>query len=136
MSKLDRIREAMIRRINLNPYTIVTYIRPKVDNGYGKLIPDMTELPVETILGTASVSRRRLPDVAVTNPGTPYDYQDVHYLLAAYDTTWLHEGIVFEYHGDKFRTMRPEARIMFGGIAYWLCDLEQASTSDVGDLYG
>lgn len=128
MSKLDSIRNAMNRRINLNSYTIVQYVRPTIDNNYGSDIPDMTVEPVETPLGIASLSRRRLPDPVVTNARTPYDFNDVYYLLASWDADWLKEGIVFEYHGEKFRTLKPENRIMFGGIAYKLCDLEQVSS--------
>lgn len=119
-----------------NPYSIDIESRPLIDNGFGKLVPDLNISPVKKTLGIARVARRRLPDVIVTNPKTPYDYQDVYYLLAPYDADWLHIGIVFEYFGEYFRTLRPENRIMFGEIVYKLCDLEQVTQADVGDFYG
>lgn len=133
MSKLDVIRRTMIKRIELNPYTIITYVRPTIDNGYGVQIPDLTQPPVETELGVVTLSRRRLPDPVITNARSPYDFNDVYYLLAAWNADWLKEDLVFEYYGNKFKTLFPENRIMFGGIAYKLCDLEQVTSKQFGD---
>lgn len=136
MTTCELIRKTMITHINRNPYTIIAWIRPTIDNGYGKMVADLSEDAVETTLGVARVSRRRLPDPIVTNAKTPYDYLDVYYLLTAYTSTWLKTGIVFEYYDQKFRTLLLENRIVDGGIAYKLCALEQVTTKDVEDYYG
>lgn len=133
MSKLDVIRNKIQKRIELNPYTIVTYVRPTIDNGYGTLIPDLTQPPVETTLGVATISRRRIPDPVIANSRTPYDYSDVYYMIAMYDAAWLKKDIVFEYYAQKFKTLFVEKRIMFGGIAYLLCDLEQVTSTKFGE---
>lgn len=132
---LASTRETMETFIAENVYTIVEYVRPTKDNGFGKQVPNLTEDAVLTTLGTARISRRSLPDVMFSNAKTPYDYTETYYLTAAYDATWLRMGIVFEYYGQKFRTLFVENRIIGGGIAYKLCDLEQVTTMDVEDFY-
>ena len=122
----------MSRFIAENPYTFVTWLRTTKEKGYGTQIPDLTATPVETTYGVIRVLRRRLPDPIVANPATPYDFQDVYYLLAPYDATWLKKDLVFEYYGQKYRTLLVEDRILFGGIAYKLCDLEQATSTKAG----
>ncbi len=136
MIMYEKIRKVMTKHIARNQYTIITWIRPTIDNGFGKLIPDLAQSAIETTLGIARISRRRLPDPIITNPSTPYDYLDVYYLLAVYDAIWLKQGIIFEYYGQKFRTLLPENRIINGGIAYKLCALEQVTSTDVENLHG
>jgi len=132
---LDRIRKTMINHITKNSVTIIEYQRPLIDNGYGFKIPDLTKELTEVELGIARISRRRLPEPIVTNAGTVYDYQDVYYLLAAYDADWLRQNIVFKYHNEYFRTLLPEERIINGDIAYKLCNLEQVTARDVANYY-
>jgi len=134
MRLYERVRKTMATFIAQNPCTVIAWIRPTRDNGYGKQIPDIDEAAVETTLGVARVSRRRLPDPIVTNASTPYDYLDVYYLLVSYDADWLRKGLVFAYHNQKFRTLLPEDRIMEGAIAYRLCGLEQVTSADVEDF--
>lgn len=129
------IRTSISTYISQNPYTIVAYVRTKVDNGYGVMVPDLTITPTATTLGIARISRRRLPEPIVANAKTPYDYQDVYYLQAAYDADWLHKGIVFEYNGLKYRTGRVENKIVGGAVAYKISDLEEITSTDVGDFY-
>ncbi len=133
---LSSIRETMTKYISENSYEIKTWKRPLVNNGYDQMVPDLTKVAIEETLGTARIARRRLPDVLQANAKTPYDYQDVYYMLAEYDAAWLVSGIVFDYYGQKFRTLFVENRIIDGGIAYKLCNLEQATSSDIGDFYG
>lgn len=133
---LDTIRNSMIAYIAQNPYDITVLTRTKVDNGYGKLIPDLTASPVSSILGQARIARRRLPEPILTSAATTYDYQDVYYMLVKYDATWLKKGLIFEYHGSNYRTGKVEDRIVYGGIAYRLCNIEEITTADIGDFYG
>lgn len=133
---LSVVRATWARYIAENPYTMISYIRPTKDNGFGIQIPDMTKVAVSTTIGTIRVSRRRLPEPAVANAKTPYDYVDVYYLLAEYDLTALRKGLVFEYYGKKYRTGIVENRIIHSGIAYKICDLEEVTSFDAGDVYG
>jgi hypothetical protein len=144
MSQLDNIRRSMEIYIDQNSYDIIVTTRAKVDNGYGKQVPNLSTSGTSSTLGKARIARRRLPEPIVTNAKTPYDYQDVYYLLAKYDATWLQKGLVFEYYGTKYRTGKVEKRIIYGGknssdpydgIAYRLCNLEEVTSRDVGDSY-
>ena len=132
-SRIDIIRKTWKRYIADNPYTIVTWDRPTIDNGYGTQIPDLTQAPVESTRGIARVCRRRLPDPIIANSTTPYDFQDVYYILVEYDQTWLKKDLIFEYYGQKYRTQWVEDRIMLGGIAYRLSNLEQVTSTKTGD---
>jgi hypothetical protein len=132
---VDSIRRSMAIYINQNIYTIKVNVRTKIDNGYNKIIPDLDASPILTTLGQARIARRRLPEPIIANAVTPYDYQDVYYLLAEYDVTWLKKGLVFEYYGKKYRTGIVENRIVGGGIAYQLCNLEEVTSADIGDFY-
>lgn len=133
---ITKIRNTITKQIAYSPCTVIEYVRTFVDNGYGVSVPDLTKTAVATELGTCKVCRRRLPEPIITNAKTPYDFQDVYYLLADYTATWLRKGIVFEYQGKKFRTLLLEDRIINGQVAYKLCDLEQVNSYDVGDSYG
>ena len=142
---IDQIRKSMGIYIDQNPYTIIVQVRSKVDNGFDKQVPDLTATPVATTLGIGRIARRRLPEPILANAGTPYDYQDVYYMLVKYDVTWLKKGLVFEYYGSKYRTGKVEKRIIFAGqadpddpyagIAYRLCNLEETTSKDIGDFY-
>jgi hypothetical protein len=121
--------------IDQNPYTIKVNVRAKIDNGYGKMVPDLDASPILTTLGQARIVRRRLPEPILANAVTPYDYQDVYYMLVKYDVTWLQKGLVFEYYDKKYRTGIVENRIVAGGIAYKLCNLEEVTSTDIGDFY-
>lgn len=136
MSRTSVIRETWTKYINENPYTIVNWVRPTVDNGYGIQIPDISEASVETPLGIARIARRSLPDPYISGARTPYDYKDVFYMIVPYDADWLKKGIVFEYYGNKFKTRIPENRYMFSAIVYQLCGLEQVTSGNVGDYSG
>jgi len=136
MSRLSVIRSTWNKYIAQNQCTIVNWVRPTVDNGYGILIPDITKVAVETTLGIGRVSRRSLPDPYISGARTPYDYKDVFYLIVAYDTTWLKKGIVFVYKDNKFRTKLMEKRYMFGDVVYQICGLEQVTSNDIGDYSG
>ena len=131
----DAIRASMIKYISENPCTIVVQNRPLVDNGFGIMIPDLTQAAVEETLGIGRVARRRLPEPIVTNASTPYDYQDVYYLLVAYDATWLRKGLVFAYFNKKYRTGTVEQRIMLGQVTYQLCDLEEVTSFNAEEVY-
>lgn len=133
---IDNVRRNMEIYIAQNPYDIIVLIRAKVDNGYDKQVPDLTASSVSSTLGTARISRRRLPEPILTSAKTPYDYQDVYYMLAAYDATWLKKGLIFEYYGSNYRTGKVEDRIVFGAIAYRLCNIEEVTGADIGDMYG
>ena len=118
-----------------NPATIIVDKYTLKDNGYGIMIPDTSVQPTTVVLGTGRVSRRRLPDPIVTDARSPYDYNDVFYLLVEHDADWLHRGMVFTYGNQMFRTLLVEDRIMFGKVAFRLCDLEQVTSTDGGKLY-
>ncbi len=133
---LERVRKSIAKYIKENSCTIIVNVRPLKDNGYGKMIPDVEEEPVLKELGIGRIARRRLPDAIITNADTPYDFQDVYYLIVAYDAAWLKMGLIFDYHGQKFRTLFVENRIIGGGVAYKLCNLEQCTSYDVSDFYG
>lgn len=142
---IDNIRKSMSIYINQNPYDIIVATRTKIDNGYGKMIPDLTASPISNTLGQGRIARRRLPEPIVANAVTPYDYQDVYYMLVEYDVIWLQKGLVFEYYGSKYRTGKVESRIVgggqnpsdpFDGIAYKLCNLEEVTSTDIEDFYG
>jgi hypothetical protein len=126
----------MIQYISENQITITSPVRPTKDNGYGIQVPDIDQTAVPTILGIGRVCRRRLPDPIVTGSRTPYDYQDVYYLLVQWDATWLKKGITFQYNDEKWKTKLPEKRRIFGEITYRLCDLEQITSRDIGDYNG
>jgi len=131
MSRSSVLRNTWNRYVNENPCVITVWIKPTTDNGYGETIPDLTQAGVETVLGTARVARRRLPDPIVTNARTPYDYLDSYYLLATYDSDWLKKGLVFAYNGEKFRTLLVESRVAFGDVIYKICNLEQVTSRSV-----
>jgi hypothetical protein len=108
------------------------------------MVPDLDASPILTTLGQARIARRRLPEPILANAVTPYDYQDVYYMLVKYDVTWLKKGLVFEYYSKKYRTGIVENRIVAGGhnpsdpldgIAYRLCNLEEVTSADIGDFY-
>jgi len=130
---LDVLRQTISDRIAVNPVTIIADIRPRITNAQGKSIEDITVAAVPTELGVGTVSRRRLPEPIVTNAKTPYDYQDVYYLIVEYDTTWLRRNLVFSHNGETFRTKLPEKKYLFGGVAYIVCGLEQITARDIGD---
>jgi hypothetical protein len=136
VGRISILRKTWTDYIAENPCTIINYVRSTVDNGYGIMIPDITETSVAVTLGVGRVSRRSLPDPYISGSRTPYDYKDVFYLLVSYDTTWLKKGIVFEYGNNKFKTRIPENRIMFGEVVYQLCGLEQVTSGDIGDYSG
>jgi len=136
MSRVTVVRNSMNKYIKENETTITFWVRPMIDNGYGKMIPNLDGVAVETILGTARVARRSLPDPYISGSRTSYDYKDVFYLLTQYDSSWLKKGIVFEYQGNKFKTRIPETRYMFGEATYRLCGLEQVTSGDIGDYSG
>ena len=133
---IDVIRNTMKNYILENPHTIIASVRPKVDNGFGFMVPNLAATAVTTTLGVARVTRRKLPDMLLTGARSTYDFQDNYYLLAEYTATWLVQGIVFEYNSEKYKTLYPEKRIMFGQVAYILASLEQTTSVDVGDLSG
>ena len=135
MAAIDKIRTTMKKFIAENPATITVDKYTLKDNGYGIMIPDTSVQPTTVVLGIGRIARRRLPDPIVTDARSPYDYNDVFYLLVEYDTTWLHRGMVFTYGNQMFRTLLVEDRIMFGEIAFKLCDLEQTTPTDGGKLY-
>jgi len=116
MSRVDVIRTTMAKYINENSITITALVRPTVDNGYGMMIPDISQPAVPTNLGIGRISRRSLPDPYISGSRTPYDYKDVFYLLVPYDATWLKKGIVFTYGDNKFKTRIPEKRYIFGEL--------------------
>lgn len=132
---IDSIRNSMALYIDQNPYIIIVQVRTKIDNGYGKMIPDLDASPVATTLGIARIARRRLPEPILANASSPYDYQDVYYMLVKYDVDWLKKGLIFEYYGSKYRTGKVEKRIVFESIAYKLCNLEEVTSKDIGDFY-
>lgn len=132
---LEQIRATIADYIQENPYTISTAVYPTRTNEYGIKVKDFTKTPVTTELGTVRIARRRIPDSFITNPATPYDWQDVYYLITEYTAaTWLTKDIEFTYYDKQFRTLFPESRIICGGVAYYLCDLEQTNSLNVGDL--
>ena len=130
---LSVVRQTMIDHIAQNPHTIISPIRPTTTNDYGVTVPDLTQAPVDTTLGVGRITRRRLPDPLVTGSKTPYDFQDLNYLLVDYESTWLRKGIEFSYFDERYRTRYPEKRIMFGAIAYITCSLEQITSVDAGE---
>ncbi len=136
VSRVKALRKVWTSYIAQNQCTIVNWLRPTVDNGYGIQIPDLNEVAVEITLGVGRVSRRSLPDPYVSGARTPYDYKDVFYLLVAHDATWLKKGIVFVYGDNKFKTRLPEKRYAFGDVIYQLCDLEQTTSANIGDYSG
>ena len=95
----------------------------------------MTIAPTLATLGIGRVTRRRLPDPIVTDARSPYDYNDVFYLIVAYDASWLRRGLIFDYNNQRFRTLLVEDRRILGGVTYRLCDLEQVTSTDGGVLY-
>ena len=136
MSRVSILRNTWSKYIAQNQCTIVNFVRPTVDNGYGVQVADLTQAAVETTLGVGRVSRRSLPDPYVSGSRTPYDHKDVFYLIVSYDVTWLKKGIVFVYGDNKFKTRLPEKRYIFGDVVYQLCGLEQVTSADQGDYNG
>lgn len=132
---IDSIRRSMAIYIGQNSYDIIVATRTKIDNGYGKMIPDLDASPILSTLGQARIARRRLPEPIIANAVTPYDYQDVYYMLVEYDVTWLQKGLIFEYYGKKYRTGIVENRIVVGEIAYKICNLEEVTSADIEDFY-
>ena len=135
MAVIDSVRSSMTRYINENPVSIVVEKYVLKDNGYGIKIPNMSVPPTVVTLGIGRVVRRRLPDPIVTDAISPYDYNDVFYLLVSYDASWLRRGLIFDYNSQRFRTLLVENRVMFGKVTYRLCDLEQVTSTDGGVLY-
>ncbi len=135
MALLQKVRNSMNKYIQENPTDITVTKYPTKDNGYGLQIPDTTQTPVTTTLGTARVARRRLPDPIVTDARSPYDYLDAYYIVAGYDATWLRRGLIFEYSNRRFRTLLVEDRMIGKGVAYKICDLEEVTPSDGSVMY-
>lgn len=131
---VEQLKQTIKQYIAQNPTTVVVEIYPTKDNGYGMQIPDIDATPEIKTLGTVRVSRRRLPDMFITNARSPYDYQDVHYAIGEYDAEWMQEGLIFESYNEKYRMKKIEARIIFGSIVYKLCDLEQITQMTVEDM--
>lgn len=136
MSRVSLIQNTWINYIAQNQCTIVNYVRPTIDNGYGILIPDITQDAVPVTLGIGRVSRRSLPEPYVSGAKTTYDYKDVFYLIVAHDVVWLKKGITFVYGNNKFKTKLPENRYMFNAVVYQICDLEQVTSANIGDYHG
>jgi len=133
---VETVRRAIAKRIAENPVTVIVSVYgATIDNGYGIQVPNLAVPAVPATLGIGLVSRRRLPDPLITNAKTPYDHLDVYYIIVKHTDAWLTRGIVFAYNGRKYRVLLPEDRVIFGAVAYRLADLEDVTSSDVGDEY-
>jgi len=132
MSVLDNLRNTIAYRISLNPHELICDIYPTIVNSDGYTVADITKEAVPTSFGFVTISRRLLPEPVITNAKTPYDYNDQYYMIAPYNITGLTKGLMFNYNGERFRTKLPEAKRLFGGIAYYVCDLEQITSRHIG----
>lgn len=134
MSQIASIRRQMTSYINENLAVLSVYERKTKDNGFGYQIPDINGTPILVGQFEARVTRRRIPEPFITNTATPYDYQDVYYLLASHDADWLKQDLTFDYQGQRYRTLYPESRIIYGEVAYKVVNLEQVTRNTVETL--
>lgn len=136
MSLLEMIRNAIAQRIALMPYDLYVDVYPTKDNGYGKMIPDYSDTPVNTHIGIVTIARRRIPDTLLEGTGTPYVYSDMYYMLIPHTITTMRKNMQFTYKGERFKTNIIEKKV-FGDeddIGYYICNLEQITNRDIEDF--
>lgn len=113
---IDILRKAEHDRIQTDPAMIKVTTYPTKDNGYGKLVPDLTKDPIVTEYGPALIVPAGRPEVQNGNKEDVSAWMNDFILIAEHDATWVQRGLLFEHNSRKYRVLEPVYVRHFGDV--------------------
>jgi hypothetical protein len=134
---VELARNGIKKLIAINPIsglTIKNY--PLIDNGFGEMIPDLANPPVETILSNPVRIAKQKPRIQayLTGEAGPYSLEIVYYLISDYETiTGISEGAFFESGGKKWRLKRPDPLEFLSNIIGYQTELIEITETVIKD---
>ena len=112
---LAQARAGIIALIKMNQQSVTMYDYPEIDNGFGVMVPDSTDTPVETIVKCKISHKRQGPFHPGQSPaGITTDNQ--RYILVNYKTTIKKHGFFTDTDNNEWRIGHVDILRQFEGV--------------------
>lgn len=122
--------DAEENRINEDPVYIRVFQREMKDNGYGKLVPDLTKDLYYEDFGPMRIVPSSSPLLQTAGVGPTYALDNDYVLFAKHDVDWLYKGLVFEAHDRRYKIEEVNIIHAFGGVLSVIATLKDVTLSN------
>ena len=122
--------EAEESRIDEDPMYIRVFQREMKDNGYGKLVPDLTKDLYYEDFGPMRIVPASSPMLQTSGVGPVYAIGNDYILFAKHDVDWLFKGLVFEAQDRRYKIEEVNIIHAFGGVVSVIATLKDVTLSN------